>query len=154
ARAAGALPCGQRWGEPGGERGAGAGERGAGGAGRRRAGPMRVRVPGRGRPPRIVVVGDLAVDVLVAPSVPPVAGADVPARIVTWGGGAGANTAAWLADRGADVTLVARVGDDTAGRAGVDELEAAGVRAAVTFDADVPTATVVVLVGDAGAPDD
>ena len=105
---------------------------------------------GVGRRPRVVVVGDLAVDVLVAPSVPPVPGADVPARIMLCGGGAGANTAVWLADRGVDVTLVARVGDDPAGRAAVDELEAAGVRAAVTFDTVAPTATVVVLVGDGG----
>jgi sugar/nucleoside kinase (ribokinase family) len=95
----------------------------------------------------VVVVGDLAVDVLVTPSVPPVAGVDVPARIALSGGGAGANTAAWLADRGVEVTLVARIGDDAAGRAAVDELEAAGVRAWVTVDAEAPTATVVVLVG-------
>jgi sugar/nucleoside kinase (ribokinase family) len=105
------------------------------------------------RPPRVVVVGDLAVDVLVTPSVPPVAGADVPARIALSGGGAGANTAAWLADRGVEVTLVARIGDDAAGRAAVDELEAAGVRAAVTVDPDAPTATVVVLIGDADPVD-
>lgn len=97
------------------------------------------------RRPRVVVVGDLAVDVLVAPSVLPVPGADSPARITTAGGGAGANTAAWLAARGVDVTLVARVGDDVAGRAAVDGLAAAGVRAAVAVDAGAPTATVVVL---------
>ncbi len=104
----------------------------------------------RGRPPRVVVVGDLAVDVLVAPSAPPVVGADVAARITTSGGGAGANTAAWLADRGVDVTLVARVGADAAGRVAVAELEAAAVRAAVAVDAVAPTATVVVLLGDGG----
>jgi sugar/nucleoside kinase (ribokinase family) len=99
--------------------------------------------------PRVVVVGDLAVDVLVAPSLPPVPGADVPARIATGHGGAGANTAAWLADRGVDVTLVARVGDDVSGRAAVAELAAAGVRTAVAIDPSAPTATVVVLL-DAG----
>jgi sugar/nucleoside kinase (ribokinase family) len=93
----------------------------------------------------VVVVGDLAVDVLVAPSQPPVPGGDVPARIVTGHGGAGANTAAWLADRGVDVTLVARVGDDVSGRAAVAELAAAGVRTAVAVDPSAPTATVVVL---------
>ena len=103
-----------------------------------------------GRRPRVVVVGDLAVDVLVAPSIPPVPGADVPARITLSGGGAGANTAAWLADRGVDVTLVARVGDDAAGRAAVAELEAVGVRVAVTVDDEAPTTTVVVLVGEGG----
>ncbi len=101
--------------------------------------------------PRVVVVGDLAVDVLVTPSGPVVAGGDVPARIATSGGGAGANTAAWLAHLGVEVTLVARVGDDPAGRAAVAELEADGVRAAVAVDPVAPTATVVVLGGDAGA---
>jgi len=94
---------------------------------------------------RVVVVGDLAVDVLVAPSQPPIPGRDVPARIVTTGGGAGANTAAWLADLGVEVTLVARVGDDAAGREAVAELRASGVRPAVAVDAGAPTATVVVL---------
>lgn len=101
--------------------------------------------------PRVVVVGDLAVDVLVTPSGPVVAGGDVPARIVTSGGGAGANTAAWLAHLGVEVTLVARVGDDPAGRSAVAELEAGGVRAAVAVDPVAPTATVVVLGGPAVA---
>jgi sugar/nucleoside kinase (ribokinase family) len=99
---------------------------------------------------RVVVVGDLAVDVLVTPATTPDPGADVPARILTSPGGAGANTAAWLAAHGVDVTLVARVGDDVAGRAVVADLAAAGVDAAVTVDPDVPTATVVVLVGPGG----
>jgi sugar/nucleoside kinase (ribokinase family) len=94
----------------------------------------------------VVVVGDLAVDVLVAPSVALVADADVPARITTAGGGAGATTAAWLADRGVDVTLVARAGDDAA----VQEIRAAGVRDAVAVELDASTATVVVLLGPHG----
>lgn len=98
------------------------------------------------RRPRVVVVGDIGVDVLVAPRTPAVTGADVPARIRTEGGGAGANTAAWLAHLGAEVTLVARVGADAAGRAAVAELAAAGVLPVVTVDPDEPTCTVVVLV--------
>ncbi|GAA3231301.1 sugar kinase [Pseudonocardia petroleophila] len=91
----------------------------------------------------IVVVGDLAVDVLVTPVAPPVPGADVRARIRTVAGGAGANTAAWLAHLGAAVTLVARVGDDAAGRAAAADLP--GVDLALAVDPDEPTATVVVL---------
>jgi sugar/nucleoside kinase (ribokinase family) len=94
---------------------------------------------------RVVVVGDVAVDVLVAPSTPPVPGADVPAEITTVPGGAGANTAAWLAHLGADAVLVARVGDDAAGRAAAEDLRAAGVEPRLVVDADAPTATVVVL---------
>jgi sugar/nucleoside kinase (ribokinase family) len=72
----------------------------------------------------------------------------VPARIATTPGGAGANTAAWLAARGVDVTLVGRVGDDVAGRAVVAGLADAGVDAAVAVDPEAPTATVVVLLAD------
>lgn len=100
-----------------------------------------IGVPGA----RVVVVGDLGVDVLVAPSAPPVPGADVPARIRTTAGGAGGNTAAWLAHLGASVRLVARVGDDGPGRAAVAELRAAGVEVAAVLDPDAPTCTVVVL---------
>ncbi|GAA2557062.1 carbohydrate kinase family protein [Pseudonocardia hydrocarbonoxydans] len=92
---------------------------------------------------RVVVVGDLAVDVLVTPSAPAAPGADVPARIRTVAGGAGANTAAWLAHLGSAVTLVARVGDDAAGRSAAADLP--GVDLALTVDPDEPTATVVVL---------
>jgi len=98
--------------------------------------------------PRVVVVGDLAVDVLVTPTTSPLPGADVPARIATTPGGAGANTAAWLVARGVDVTLVGRVGDDVAGRAVVAGLADAGVDAAVAVDPEAPTATVVVLLAD------
>jgi sugar/nucleoside kinase (ribokinase family) len=95
--------------------------------------------------PRVVVVGDVAVDVLVEPAAPAVLGADVPARIRTGPGGAGANTAAWLAHLGADVVLVARVGDDDAGRAAAAHLAALGVRPALAVDDGCPTCTVVVL---------
>lgn len=98
--------------------------------------------------PRIVVVGDVAVDVLVAPAALPVPGADVPARIRTRSGGAGANTAAWLAHLGAAVTLAARVGDDAAGRAAAMELAGAGVDPALAVDPARPTCTVVALLGD------
>ncbi|MCW0214495.1 MAG: sugar kinase [Pseudonocardia sp.] len=93
----------------------------------------------------VIVVGDLGVDVLVAPAAPPAPGADVPARIRRTPGGAGANTAAWLARLGAAPTLVARVGDDEAGRGAVAGLAAAGVGTAVAVDPDLPTCTVLVL---------
>jgi sugar/nucleoside kinase (ribokinase family) len=93
----------------------------------------------------VIVVGDLGIDVLVAPTAPPAAGADVPARIRRTSGGAGANTAAWLAHLGVEPTLVARVGDDEPGRDAVAELAAAGVRTAVAVDPDLPTSTVLIL---------
>ena len=109
--------------------------------------PSRERARGVNAP-RIVVVGDVAVDVLVVPATPAVPGADVRARIRTTAGGAGANTAAWLAHLGAEVTLVARVGDDAAGRAAAETLRAAGVEPVLAVDPARPTCTVVALVGD------
>jgi sugar/nucleoside kinase (ribokinase family) len=97
---------------------------------------------------QVLVVGDIAVDVLVTPHVPAVPGADVPASIRTLAGGAGANTAAWLAALGVPVTLVARVGDDAVGRAATAELTVAGVATAVAVDPALPTATVVALLAD------
>ena len=103
----------------------------------------------------MLVVGDVALDVLVAPAAVPVAGADVPARIRTRPGGAGANTAAWLAHLGRDagiaVTLAARVGADPAGRAAAAELAAAGVTAHLAVDPEAATCTVVSLLGPPGA---
>jgi ribokinase len=60
----------------------------------------------------VVVVGDVMVDVVARMSGPPAVGSDTPAEIVTRPGGSGANVAAWLAEAGVDVTLVARVWGD------------------------------------------
>jgi sugar/nucleoside kinase (ribokinase family) len=101
---------------------------------------------------RVLVVGDVALDVLVTPAAEPVAGADVPARIRSRPGGAGANTAAWLAHLGRDagiaVTLAARVGADPAGQAAAADLAAAGVTAHLAVDPDAATCTVVALLGE------
>ncbi|HEY8472959.1 MAG TPA: PfkB family carbohydrate kinase [Natronosporangium sp.] len=96
---------------------------------------------------RVVVVGDLVTDVLAKVAGPIAAGTDTPATIRVGGGGQAANTAAWLASRGVPVTLVAAVGDDSAGRERVAELVAAGVDAAVRTVPGVPTGTLVVLTG-------
>jgi ribokinase len=99
---------------------------------------------------RVVVVGDLATDIVIWTDGPPNVGSDRPAKITFSGGGAAANTAVWLARVGVAVTLVARVGDDAAGRGRVAELIAAGVESAVTVDPLVPTASIAVLVSGDG----
>ena len=93
----------------------------------------------------VLVVGDLVTDVLVAHAGALAVGSDTEARITVGGGGQAANTAAWLAHAGADVTLVAAVGDDHAGRERIAELLAAGVRCAVRAHAGATTGSVVVL---------
>jgi ribokinase len=99
---------------------------------------------------RVVVLGDVMVDVVTRLSGPVAPGSDSPARIAFEGGGQAANTAAWLALAGAQVVLVARVGDDAPGRAAAAELGALGVDTRVAIDDERPTGTCVVLVGTDG----
>jgi sugar/nucleoside kinase (ribokinase family) len=105
----------------------------------------------------IVVLGDVMVDVVTRLSVPLAPGSDAPAVIRFHGGGSAANTAAWLAQAGAEPVLVGRVGDDERGRGARDELRAAGIDALLVADPDLPTGTCVVIVGPDGertmAPD-
>ncbi|MFI9381570.1 carbohydrate kinase family protein [Kutzneria sp. NPDC052558] len=98
----------------------------------------------------VIVVGDSALDVVARHHTPIVSGGDSRADIALAVGGAGANTAAWLASLGVDTVLVGRVGDDMAGRQVRAELEAVGVRCAMAIDPTAPTCCVVVLVDDEG----
>jgi len=100
--------------------------------------------------PHVVVVGDVGLDVVAKLSGPVVFGHDTRAGITVAPGGAGGNTAAWLARHPVDVSLVARVGADEAGRAATTELVAAGVDCRFTVDPVLPTCCVVVLVGNDG----
>ncbi len=94
---------------------------------------------------RIVVVGDIATDVIAIHSGPLAVGSDTSARIHMTGGGSAANTAAWLASCGAPVTLVGVVGDDEVGHDLVSQLTAAGVHCLVRRSTREETGTVVVL---------
>ena len=97
------------------------------------------------------------VDVVARLTGPLAPGSDAHAVIRFHGGGSAANTAAWLAQAGAEPLLVGRVGDDERGRTARDELRAAGVEAALAVDPELPTGTCIVLVGPDGertmAPD-
>jgi sugar/nucleoside kinase (ribokinase family) len=101
-------------------------------------------------PAPIVVVGDLMVDVVAAAAGPLAHASDTDARVRWTGGGAAANVAAWLAAAGAPVALVARAGNDVAGRGAVAELAGAGVDARVVLDGDRATGTCVVVIGADG----
>jgi sugar/nucleoside kinase (ribokinase family) len=106
---------------------------------------------------RIIVLGDVMVDVVTRLSAPLAAASDAPAVIRFHGGGSAANTAAWLAEAGAEPVLVGRVGDDERGRSARDALRAAGVDARLGADPELATGTCVVIVGPDGertmAPD-
>jgi ribokinase len=100
--------------------------------------------------PRIVVLGDVMVDVVAHLDGAVAPGSDAPARIAFHGGGSAANVAAWLAAAGVRCALVARVGEDERGRSAGAELRAAGVDARLTADPERPTGTCVVLVAPGG----
>jgi sugar/nucleoside kinase (ribokinase family) len=95
----------------------------------------------------VVVVGDVVTDIVAVHGSPLAPGSDTDARITVTGGGSAANTAAWLASLGVDVTLVGVVGDDAAGAARLAELRAAGVSCAIRVAAGATTGSIVVLSG-------
>jgi sugar/nucleoside kinase (ribokinase family) len=98
----------------------------------------------------VVVVGDAGLDIVVRTGALPPPGGDARARVTVSPGGAGANTAAWLAACGARPTLVSRVGADAAADRLRADLASAGVRTAFAVDAGAPTCQVVVIVDAAG----
>ncbi len=100
--------------------------------------------------PDVVVVGDLATDVVVLLDGVPAPGSDRPAAIRSRGGGAGANVAVHLARSGTPVTFAGCVGDDAAGTGLVAELAAARVTPAVRTVAGAATGTIVSLVEPGG----
>jgi sugar/nucleoside kinase (ribokinase family) len=115
-----------------------------------RPGPEAAAAPDRAAAPPVVVLGDVMTDVVARIDDPLALGSDTRAEVVTRQGGAGANVAAWLAERGLPVVLVGRVGDDPFGREAAQVLATGGVRTALTVDPVRPTGTCVVLVGRDG----
>jgi sugar/nucleoside kinase (ribokinase family) len=100
--------------------------------------------------PRVVVVGDLLLDLLAKVEGPVALGTDTFTPIHAAAGGSGANAAAWLAGSGVETHFVGRVGDDVFGRFLAAELERAGVRAHLAYDPALATGKVFVLVDGAG----
>jgi ribokinase len=88
-----------------------------------------------------VVVGQWMTDVVASLPGPLREGTDTNAHVRVLGGGAGANTAAWLAHDGWPTTLVARIGDDLLGKACRAELECS-----LSVDPLLPSGTCIVLV--------
>ncbi|HYN49016.1 MAG TPA: carbohydrate kinase family protein, partial [Candidatus Nanopelagicales bacterium] len=97
-----------------------------------------------------VVLGDLAVDVVLAPARPLEHGTDVPGVVRLHQGGSAANTARWLARLGVPSTLVCAVGRDGFGRALVAALERQGVTVRAAHPAGARTARIGMVVDEAG----
>ncbi len=80
------------------------------------------------RQPRLVVLGDLLLDVVVTPERPVERGTDVPGRISFRRGGSAANVAAAFVRAGGTATLITSLGDDRLGSRLAASLRADGVR--------------------------
>jgi sugar/nucleoside kinase (ribokinase family) len=94
---------------------------------------------------RILVVGDVAMDVVALLETPIALGSDTPAQIRVTGGGQGANTAAWLARLGRPVTLAATVGADRFGDIRLAELAELGIQCVIRRCPDAVTGTIIAL---------
>jgi ribokinase len=112
--------------------------------------PGRPSRRGANGPARIVVLGDLMLDVVLAPDRPFEQGTDVPGHVSLVQGGSAANTARWLARLGARTTLIAAVGRDAAGRALVEAVRGDHVQARVMRVAGARTGRIGVLVAPGG----
>jgi sugar/nucleoside kinase (ribokinase family) len=95
---------------------------------------------------RVVVLGDLVVDVVLKPDRALEHGSDVPGRVFLAQGGSAATAARWLGRLGARSSLIAAVGRDAAGRALVDVIRADGVTPRVIRVAGARTGRIGVLV--------
>ncbi len=98
----------------------------------------------------IVVLGDIAIDIVSRLRRPLARGSDAPAEVRVMPGGSGANVAVWLARLGQPVTFIGRVGDDLFGRWLADDLAAEGVTPALVVDRTRGTGVIQVLVEPGG----
>lgn len=105
----------------------------------------------------IVVLGDIAVDIVSTLRSPLTRGSDAEAEIRLMPGGSGANVAVWLARLGQAVTFIGRIGADFFGRWLVEDLRQEGVTPALITDHARGTGVIQVLVEPDGertmAPD-
>ncbi|MDQ2757914.1 MAG: PfkB family carbohydrate kinase, partial [Actinomycetota bacterium] len=100
---------------------------------------------------RVVVVGSLNVDLVIRVARMPSPGETVLGEdLRRLAGGKGANQAVAAAEAGAEVVMVACVGDDEAGKAYARRLEARGIRPVLTVVDGVPTGHAVVTVDGGG----
>lgn len=96
------------------------------------------------------MLGDLVLDVVLAPASPLDSGTDVPGKVSLVQGGSAATTARWLARLGVRSSLIASVGRDPAGRALVEAIRGDGVIPRVSRVAGARTGRIGVLVAPGG----
>ncbi len=100
--------------------------------------------------PAVIVLGDLVVDVVLAPDRDLQRGTDVTGRVMLRQGGSAASTARWLGRLGARSSLICAIGRDAPGRALVAAAEADGVVVHAVRVAGARTGRIGVLVAPGG----
>jgi sugar/nucleoside kinase (ribokinase family) len=99
---------------------------------------------------RVIVLGDLMLDVVLVATRPVESGTDVPGRVEIRQGGSAANTARWLGRLGVATQLICSIGRDGAGRSLVLQLERDGVTVHARRIAGSRTGRIGVLVAPSG----
>jgi sugar/nucleoside kinase (ribokinase family) len=99
---------------------------------------------------RVLVLGDLVLDVVLRAAAPIESGTDVPGRVEIRQGGSAANCARWLARLGVRSSLVCAVGRDGAGRSLVAQLRRDDVTVRAVRVAGHRTGRIGVLVAPSG----
>jgi ribokinase len=115
--------------------------------------PRRIAAPRRRSAtsgPAVVVLGDLVVDVVMAPDRDLQRGTDVTGRVILRQGGSAATTARWLGRIGAHSSLICAIGRDAAGRALVAATTADRVTVRAVRIAGARTGRIGVLVEPGG----
>ena len=99
---------------------------------------------------RVLCVGDVMLDVVVKLQGAINYGEDTPSKITTHGGGAAGNVASWIAHAGTGASIVARVGNDSAGAALISEFHDLKVDHSSLKKTSDATGVVVILVDQKG----
>ena len=100
--------------------------------------------------PKVLCIGDVMLDVVVKLQGAINYGEDTASKITTHGGGAAGNVASWIAHTGTHATIVARVGNDSAGSALISEFDDLKVDYSSLIKTSDATGVVVVLVDQKG----
>ena len=100
--------------------------------------------------PKVLCIGDVMLDVVVKLQGAINYGEDTASKITTHGGGAAGNVASWIAHTGTRATIIARVGNDSAGAAIISEFDDLHVDYSSLVKSNDPTGVVVILVDQKG----
>ncbi len=99
---------------------------------------------------RVLCIGDVMLDVIAVIKTKINYGSDTPSKISTHGGGAAGNVASWAQICGAPTKIVARIGNDSAGKAVMSEFDTLNIEHDDCVIAGAQTGVVVVLVDPSG----